>query len=85
MSMELSPYEIARLVKRRAGRYIAIYLQSLENEMGDDSVVCEECGHKIHTNYFAVARKHLLDCMNDYVRAVWLVLGIEIEGSQVLE
>jgi hypothetical protein len=86
MSIELTPYEIARLAKRRAGRYIAVYLQSLENEMGDDVVICPDCGRKIPTEHFAIARKHILDCVNDYVRALWVILGIEVEGgSHIVE
>lgn len=83
--MVFNNIEIARLIKRKAGRYIRYFLDSLEKEMGDDIVTCPDCGEKFKTGFYPIARKHLLDCVNDFTRGIWFILGIEIEGSPVLE
>ena len=82
---ELSNWEIARLIKRRSRRYLKVFLDSLEQEMGEDTITCPHCGEKIKTEAFVIARKHLLDCINDFTRGIWFILGIEIEGSQNFE
>lgn len=82
---DISAWEFARLIKRRMRRYLAFYLDSLEAEIGEDTITCPECGEKVRTDAFPIARKHLLDCLNDYTRGIWHLIGIEIEGTNIYE
>lgn len=64
----LTGIEVGLMIKRKQGRYIALLLSDLEREISDGDV-------------FEIVRKLILDYFNDYTRAIWQVIGIEIEGT----
>lgn len=81
----LSIYEVARLIKRKSGKYVAIALKELEEILGEDEITCPNCGERITTEYFQRVRKLMLDMINDYTRGIWYVFGIEIEGTHIYD
>lgn len=64
----LAGMEVALLIKRKMRRYIALLLSDLEKEIHDE-------------DEFESVRKLVLDYFNDYTRAIWQIIGIEIEGT----
>lgn len=64
----LTGIEFQILTKRKQGRYIALLLGDVEKEMSDD-------------DEFEKVRKLILDYFNDYTRAIWMIAGLEIEGT----
>lgn len=64
----LTGLEVGILIKRKMKRYIALLLSDLEKEINDSDI-------------FEIVRKLVLDYFNDFTRAVWEIIGIEIEGT----
>jgi len=69
----LTGMEIAILIKRKMKRYIALLLSDLESEsvsVDSERMVSFETVRKLNLDYF-----------NDFTRAVWQIIGVEIEGN----